>query len=87
MNWQNVLRHRAAVLSALVQARRHAVLAGDRATVGYLDGGILRQRGRVDYARRQASREPRVFTLVRAPFAACDNRPDNGPATGENHGR
>lgn len=76
-NWSEILRHRREVLRALVQAKKHAVYAGDRPVVQFLDGSISRQRERCRYAANMERKTGRVVTLVNAPFAAPDNRPDN----------
>jgi len=81
-SWPVVLDHRRRSLAAMVQARKHAVYAGDRSVAEYLRGAINRQRERVDYAAKMVRRGPRVFTFVSAPFAAADNRPDNGRVSG-----
>lgn len=79
--WMVVLDQRKRVMVHLVEARKHAVYAGDRPVVDYLDGAIRRQRDRVHYAQKMAYRGERCFTLVGARIAPPDNRPDNARPT------
>jgi hypothetical protein len=85
MPWVEVLRHRRAVLALLYQARKHAILAGDRATSDYIGGAVDRQRERVRFAEKMVRGRPGFFGFVGARFAAGNNAPHTQAARGSNN--